>query len=408
MAGATLTTYDSALKEDYQPAIRSQLNEEIMMLAQVEKNTEDFEGRRAVLSLHVGRNSGVGARLENGTLPTAGAQDYAEERVNVRGQYGRIQLSGWLIDGSRSNAGSFARALKQENDRLVNDMKRNLNRQVFGDGTGAIASAQTSGPSTTVTLDTTTTLVQMQQFHQGMVIDIGTVAEAAAGTGGPVYGATISSIDESAKTFVTSSVTTDNADFVFVAGSGGALGTTQREITGLQAIVASSGTLFNVVPTTDLSWVSYVSSNSGTNRALSESMVNTALHSVYRKGGKYPNFIVASDGVYRAYENLLLSAKRFSNTTKLNGGHSALTVNAGDGEVSVVWDKDCPYNSMYLLNTEHLIEFVYEDWGWMDQDGAVLSRVANTHAYEAVFYKLHELTTDKRNAHGLISDITTG
>ncbi len=41
-----LTAADSALKEDYQPAIREQLNQEIMMLNQIEQNTRDVEGRR--------------------------------------------------------------------------------------------------------------------------------------------------------------------------------------------------------------------------------------------------------------------------------------------------------------------------------------------------------------------------
>ena len=38
-----LTAADSALKEDYQPAIREQLNQEIMMLNQIEQNTRDVE-----------------------------------------------------------------------------------------------------------------------------------------------------------------------------------------------------------------------------------------------------------------------------------------------------------------------------------------------------------------------------
>ena len=46
----TLTTADSALKEDYQPAIREQLNNEIMMLAQIESSSTDVEGRRAVFA----------------------------------------------------------------------------------------------------------------------------------------------------------------------------------------------------------------------------------------------------------------------------------------------------------------------------------------------------------------------
>ena len=43
---------------------------------------------------------------------------------------------------------------------------------------------------------------------------------------------------------------------------------------------------------------------------------------------------------------------------------------------------------------------------WMDEDGAVLSRVSGVTAYEATLFKLHELATDERNSHGLIKDIT--
>ncbi len=53
----------AALKEDYQPAIREQLNQNIMLLAQVDTNTADVEGEEAVLSLHTGRNSGFGLSL---------------------------------------------------------------------------------------------------------------------------------------------------------------------------------------------------------------------------------------------------------------------------------------------------------------------------------------------------------
>ena len=70
----SLTNADSALKEYYLPPLRDQLNNENVLDSIVSKNTQDVEGRRAILSLHVTRNSGVGSRLENGTLPTAGNQ----------------------------------------------------------------------------------------------------------------------------------------------------------------------------------------------------------------------------------------------------------------------------------------------------------------------------------------------
>jgi len=130
--GATKTTADAALKEDYQPAVREQINNDIPILTYVEKNTKDTDGRRAVLSLHVTRNSGIGSRAEGGTLPTAGNQGYAEERVSLKYHYGRIQLTGPLMRAADTDKGAFERALDSETKRVVNDLKRDLNRQVWG------------------------------------------------------------------------------------------------------------------------------------------------------------------------------------------------------------------------------------------------------------------------------------
>ena len=55
MAGTTLTTADASLKEDYLPPWREQLNNANVLDAIVSKNTEDVEGRRAVLSLPTSR-----------------------------------------------------------------------------------------------------------------------------------------------------------------------------------------------------------------------------------------------------------------------------------------------------------------------------------------------------------------
>jgi hypothetical protein len=71
-------------------------------------------------------------------------------------------------------------------------------------------------------------------------------------------------------------------------------------------------------------------------------------------------------------------------------------------------DRFCPENTAYVLNSSHLIEFVLDDWDFMDEDGSVLSRVSNAAAYEAAMLKFHELATDKRNAHGVINDLTEG
>lgn len=400
----TLSAADSALKEDYQPAIREQINQKVMLLAQVEKNTTDIEGRRAVLSVHVQRNAGVGARGDGGALPNATSQGYSEERVPLKYNYGRIQVSGPTIRAMKSDRGSFTRAVDSETRGITNDLKRDVNRQVAGTGDSKIATCGTTSGSTTVTLASTTSAVQMRQLEVGMVIDIGTVANPTA----VVAGATIQSTSPTASPptiTIDSSVTTSSSHFVFRQGSAAA--NVSYELNGLQSIVKASGTLFNLDPTQakNASWVATVDSNGGTKRQLTETLLAKNIHAVNIAGGEDVNLFLTSDGVFRSYANNLTALKRFQNELNLKGGFTALSVTAGGSEVGLTWERDVPNNTCFGVNTDHLVEFQMSDWEFMQEDGAVLSRVPGFDIYDAVLFKYHELATDKRNAHVQIQDL---
>lgn len=406
----SLQTADAALKDDVQPTVREQLNSAHMLLDQIERNSKDVEGRRAVLSLHVRRNQGVGARAENGPLPTAGQQGYAEERVPLRYNYGRIELSGPVIRAMKSDNGSFVRAVESESRGIVTDLKIDVNRQLWGTADGVIAACGTTTASATVNLAAATTATQMRQFAVGMKVEIGTVASPDAVTSALTsVQRTIVSVNATAKQIVLgAAVTTAGTDRVFRYGSGGS-GVNQKELTGIQAIVAASGTLFNVDPTVEPSWVSTRLQGAvpGTPEAPSDARFARLMDEVsILSGGNPGSLLVTSYGVARAYGATLTSQKRFNDTTELKGGWSALQVSGTSGTVSLVADKDAPANKAFLLNTDHLFQHEMSDWEFMDEDGAVLNRVSGFDAYEAVLFKYHELTTDQRNAHAVLEDIT--
>lgn len=410
MAGATKTTADSALKEDYQPLVREQINQDIPLLTYVEKNQKDTDGRRAVLSLHVTRNSGIGSRAELGTLPTAGAQGYQEERVSLKYHYGRGQLSGPLMRAADSDKGAFERAMQGETRRIVDDLKRDLNRQVWGTSDGVIAQADASSVSTRVYL-TSASDVQVRQLEVGMLVDVGTVASPTLRTSANA----IVSVDDQtggsgqSSIELTTAITTTSSstDYIFRSGNGGS-GASQKEVTGVQTIVSTAGTLFNVSATTYPIWAATGLTNSGTNRSISENLMAKTVQNTQIKGGTYPNIGICHHGVFRAYANLLTSLKRFTNTVQLKGGYaSGLPFSAGGGgDIPIVVDRDAPANKMFFLDTSHLTEFQASDWEFMQEDGAVLSRVSGLDAYEFILFKYMELATDKRNAHGVLGDLT--
>lgn len=405
----TRTTADAVLKEFYLPGIRNVLNNEVFLLSQIEQNTEDVEGRRAVLSINTGRNEGVGARAEMGTLPTAGQQRYAEERVSLKYNYGRIEISGPVMRSMGSDRGSFTRALQSETQGIVRDLRNDINRQLYGNGTGQIGGALTAaGPTNTLTLGTNTATA-MRQLRIGMVIDIGTAADPTS----LATSRTITATSPSAGTVTISgaAVTTLTTHFIYRAGSGGVVGSTQKELTGLAAQINSSGTLWNIDPATHPEWVSYVNDNAGTPRAVTEDMFIEAQQEVNIASGEELNLWITSSGVHRNVSGLLTSIKRFPNTLELRGGYTALDMssvsqgNQGSNTVGLVFDKDCPDSVAYGLCTKRIQDYRMSDWEFMDEDGAVLSRVPNTDAYEGTLFLYSEMATDGRNAHARINDL---
>tara|TARA_R110002126_G_scaffold76632_2_gene191321 strand:- start:904 stop:2133 length:1230 start_codon:yes stop_codon:yes gene_type:complete len=406
MASVTTTTAANALKDVYLPVIREMLNNSVEFLRQAGTNTQDIEGKNAVLSLHMKRNSGVGARAEGGTLPTAGSQSYAEQRIPVYSMYGRIKLSGQVIEAMKSDRGSFGRALETETKGVTADTQRDYNRQLWGTSNGVIATVASESAGV-VTLNAATTTTQLRQLEVGMVIDMGTVADPTLrGSGLEITAVTRATPSITVSGTVVGTPTT--TDFIFRSGAGGdTTNSTQKEITGVPTIVAGSGTLHNVNPTTYPSWAATTSSNSGTDRASTDVVFETVLDDVRHEGGSEIDQIWVGSAVKRNFAAQLKTLRRFDNTLELKGGFKAPSVDIGRGEVALIDERDVPEGAAYCMSMDHMIEFVMSDWDFMDMDGSVLKFVDNEDAYQAVLRTYRELATDKRNAHAYVSDLET-
>ena len=63
---------------------------------------------------------------------------------------------------------------------------------------------------------------------------------------------------------------------------------------------------------------------------------------------------------------------------------------------------------MYFLTMSSLVLFQESDWDWMDEDGAILSRVSGEDAYEAILFWYSQLGCYARNQNGRLTDIEAG
>lgn len=412
----TLAAADAVLKEDYKAPVVDQLNNGNVLLAQVERNSEDFVGRRFVMALHVGRNSGVGARPEGGTLPTAGSQQYDNTFGPVRSMYARIQLSGQTIEAMKKDRGSFIRALRPEMEGATRDAKRDYCRQLWGTSNGRICGVNTVN-STTLT-PPGIRQDQLRHLDEGFLIDIGT----AASPDSIASGRSVTSVDYDAGSFVISGAAvnvTAGTHFVSRHGAGGASdnsgnpGDGQIELTGLQTMVSDTATLHTLAVATEPRWKSRVDDNSGTDRAISENLVTKQVMRTEIESGQMTELLIGSDGVFRSYANLLTTLKRFTDTIDLKGGYSAVSTtavgsgrNASAKKLALTWDRDCPDKHLFGLRMSDFTFYELLDWEWMDKHGAVLVQVGDTDAYSATLKKYGDFACRRRNSQWLIKDIT--
>lgn len=388
-----LTTLDAVLKTNYIGPLNELVNNDVKLLQRVFQDNEAVvTGKNFTMPLHVGRNEGVGARLEGADLPDAGAQNYVDAIIPMKYLYGRINLTGQTIRAAKNNEGAFVRAVDSEMRGITRDLKADINRQLFGDGTGKLAAATAnSSASTTVTVDTT------KNLRVGMIIDI--IADNGTAS---VTGARI--------TAVTGTTITHNGTGAAVAANSYIYrhGSRNNELMGLKGIISDVDPYANGLQGIKVAdnpiWKASVMANGGTNRALSLTLLRTMLDTIETAGNGKVSALYTTHGVRRAYEALLQAERQFVNVMKFDGGIETLTY---DG-LPIIADKDCDANRIYFVDEDAMtvLNLGENGFAWMDEDGAILNRVNNKDAYSATLFRYSEFATKARNAHGLLADIT--
>ncbi len=409
MATFNLTDADAILKNIYLPAVREQINTTTPLLAEMTKKTESFEGRQWIMAIHTRRNEGIGARTESGSLPTPGTQKYANASGDPTYQYGRIELTNPAMVQTKSDKGSFVRALESETKGLAMNLKEDFNRQLAGNyivsnteygGNGAlaqVADAEASG-QTVLSLEAGpfNNAASFRRVRTGMLVDIykdvdGTPTLIADGV-------EVTAVSAGTSVTIASAISADADDstFIYRAGNKG------NEVTGIPAIVDDTGDLHGVSVSSYPVWKATVKDNSGTERAISEDLVQQLLDDIDIACGEPITHLAMEHTQKRKLFALLQSQKRSVNTLDLKGGYKAITFN---DNIPIMVDRYLDSNRIYGLNYKHLFEVQLTDWEWADDDGSVLKPVSGKPNWEAWMYKYCDFATDRRNAHGLLDDL---
>ncbi len=443
MAGGTLTTVDSILKEYYLGPVQEQLNNEVLLLSRLEARSEDLVGKAAFVPLHTGRSSGIGAIAESAALPTAGNQTYARAEYDLKYLYGRIQVTGPSMAKTKSDAGSFLQVLKGELDGVRADLTKDLARQAYGTGDGVIG---VGTPDATTAVSHTLTLANWEplkkgQFYVGQILNLFIESTGVAPTG-TIVDFTVSAVSLADVTTSTLTITSTSIALTAVRHTATRTGsvsaaqsldrfnntTRSNEVDGLTRIVnvhtpaaaaASNGTIASATLATangksgslgklDAFSATYwdnqrtFGASPGTAEALTIMRVQQAMN-LARQKGAMPSVIITSLGVQREFYRLLQANQQFVAPagTDYAAGFSTLTYNG----MPVIADLDAPFGKMFILDESTIKVFSDQDFHFLDGDGQTLRQVAGFDAYEAVMVRYMNLGATNRSKNVVINDI---
>ena len=309
-----------------------------------------------------------------------------------------------MFEQAADNYNSFINVVDNEIKGLKRDLSRDLNRQIYGNGSGTLGVVKTAVGAPTVSDE-----IEFDSVHwiePDMVVALLAGNDLVDGTPTVKYASlTVLAVDEA-----TNVVTFDTAISVAVSDiivrSSNTANSFNKELTGLGKIVGAGDSLHGIDGATTSVWNSTVKTlgSVGTPGTLTELNLINLVQDVDKKGGDVDVFL-ASPGVYNAYWNLLQGMRQFVNGAALTGGQRSFTFEALGKPIKFVSDYAAPKGTLYALSSKEIVINRKKDWSWMDRDGSMWSRVADTDAYEARLYQYSEIGTYRRNAHAKLSNI---
>jgi hypothetical protein len=414
MAGQSILTFASEAIKLVYGDLHEQLRDKNPALQLIEASSANItrNGKEVIFDTHIGRNQGIGARGVREKLPVAGAQKYKQAHLYLTNLYGSIEVDGQLFEQASEDYQSFINVVDNEIKGLRKDLANDLNRQVYGDGSGKLAVIvdQLTGSQSAETGSFEVDSVHFLQV--GMTIDIVDPATGVKQQYGAASSLEITAIDEENNVVTVDGVvgnwsTNVSAGDILVRSSNG-VNSFGKEWTGLGAIVKASGTLHDIDPASYPVWKATevaLGTPGVSTGTLTELALINLVQKVDKQGGDV-DVMLASPGVFNAYWDLLQGLRQFTNGATLEGGQRAFSFDAVGKPIKFVSDYAAPPNTLYALSSKEIVVNRKKDWSWMDRDGSMWSRVADTDAYEARYYQYSQLGTYRRNAHAVLSNIT--
>lgn len=418
MADFNLTTGAEALKTFYAPRMNVLINRQSVLWMRLDKNagTLNADGKSFTLGLHIGRNNQAAVGVsEGGTIPAADYQKFNSSIVPLKYVYTPIQLSGPVIKATKTDAGSFVRAVRSEVQGAVMDTKKSINRQINGDGRDALAFYVNGTGTGTARVDDGNGNVFTYLPADAITVDLvdasdhSTILDAAvaltlsteqADGYDATYGA--GTVDGSASAG-TAGNRYNTADYYVRTGTLG------KQLMGLTGIISNGnpplGNLQGHAVSGKPWWSSQIvgsySSMQDLRFPLMQRVISKiGMNSAYDESDV--KFIHTSPFGRDKYAEVAANERRTVNEMKLDGGFTGLSYN---GSIAIIADPDAVIGRYNFIVPDALKIVRSMDFEWIDDGSGVLRKVSGVDAFEGVYGAYLNLATVARNGLGALLGI---
>lgn len=357
------------MKKVILPRIQKNVFTKTVLLDKIEKNKgTKFTNNEIYITADSSMHNAFTWNGATGAIPM-GASTQQQMKALAKYATGGSVILDQTLQATKGEGAIVEYSSKLQKD-LQETARRALNRSMFRNGQGVLATL-TAGTAagTVVTVDTT------RFISVGQKLAIGTKAEIEAGTADLV---TVASVNSKVSFTVTATVTLANADRVVNQDVYDTTTSSYKEMDGLDGLLSdnteSSGIAFQTLSRATNDWVNtYVDTSAA---QLTEAMIIDAVTNAAEFGN--PQFIMTTPALRNRYAAILQGTKQTVNTVDYSGGYRGLEVSAGAQPVVLMSDYDCPTGSLFVIDPEAFSLSQLAPLGFIeDASGGILSNVYN-------------------------------
>ena len=446
LAGQSRSNFANRLKTDFMEKWEDHVHKKTIIADKIAKKIGTMGGKESLGSVATALPQSAGiAAFEGDTLPTATAGSYFQPTVHARDLYTRLRWTGQVRRAARAgNKHAWTMPVKEDTMAADAQFRINFARMLYLGRYQILATVTSFNDESPETGQSVATLFGRDARTSGasdfykfgahyLRVNQEVDYLASSVTGNPVVlndssanaRMKIIAIDTSTPSAPTITLDADpNADYGVTDPVSGSLiipwgsrkasveDTTHSAywagVSGILEYATDSNTYASVYdldrgssyPTLD----GVHNKNSGTVRPFDENLISLVVDQVVDNGvGDEPDALVMHRSVRREYVKQTQGDRRFAPVTKEQGFSGRLVFSAGDAELPIVTDRDCPPGLAFVLNTE--------DWGWLSQspmgdiDEKGMRFVADKDAHEMIVHKSGNEICRKPFNQGVIDDI---